>query len=193
LLKVSIYHTTVQEMKTDLLKFQNYLSPQKHSNLSVIPCHGNKIGYFGLFGEKVNKVGKSNVDDVPLLYIANREKRDGQTNHITIILKKELSESNLEKYSEVIEKLKKVHHLKSDSEIMLHLMSEVIEDDWIDLGLGKVSKNGNEAYFKVIDWKSANSFRESIGLKSKDFHITVGFKDSDIHEGNYQESKFSSF
>jgi hypothetical protein len=136
-----------------------------------------------LFGEKVNKVGKSNVDNVPPLYITNREKRDGQTNHITLMLKKELTDAKLDKYSEVIETLKKAHQLKNDSEIMLHLMSEVIEDDWIDLGLGKVSKNGNEAYFKVIDWKSANSFRESIGLKTKDFHITVGFKDSDIHEG----------
>eukprot|EP01080_Neovahlkampfia_damariscottae_P009573 gene9573-1776_t len=141
-------------------------------------------GYFGIFGKRIEEIGKTKIDIVPKIYIENREKRDGNINHTTILLKNEMKEafSNSEKceeYSNIITNLKKQYN--TDSTIMLHLMAEVLEDDFIDLGLGKVSKNGNEVYFKVLEWKSASIFRKKLGLSSKDYHITVGFKESDIH------------
>jgi hypothetical protein len=55
--------------------------------------------------------------------------------------------------------------------------------NWEDKGLGKVVLNSQEVYFRVIEWREANQFRESeLKLPAKDFHITVGFSHSDLHD-----------
>lgn len=69
-----------------------------------------------------------------------------------------------------------------DFDLVLQLAAEFITDDIKDVGLGKVTKADNEAYFKVLQWDSANAFRTNVGLPAKDFHITVGFKTADIHD-----------
>ena len=56
-----------------------------------------------------------------------------------------------------------------------------MKNDWTDLGMGKVVGGNNEVYFRVVGWPSADKLRESLALRKKDFHITVGFKLSDIH------------
>ena len=70
-----------------------------------------------------------------------------------------------------------------------------IVDDWTALGVGKAVDGDNEVYvththnanrvtryFVVLDWKSANEMRKSMGLSPKDFHITLGFKEKVICE-----------
>jgi len=49
------------------------------------------------------------------------------------------------------------------------------------LGIGRASDGSNEAYFEVIDWPEAQQWRGEQGLGPKDFHVTVGFKGSDVH------------
>ena len=48
-------------------------------------------------------------------------------------------------------------------------------------GLGRAVDGANEAYFMVIDWPEAQQFRAKYGLGEKDLHVTVGFKEKDIH------------
>ena len=102
--------------------------------ISKIPISSEKIkflgGYFGIFGKTIDKIGKTNIDEVSSTYISNREKRDGNIHHTTILLKNELQialkNAELSKeYSTILSSLKK--EFKSDSEIMLNLMSKVLE------------------------------------------------------------------
>lgn len=49
------------------------------------------------------------------------------------------------------------------------------------IGLGRQTKDKNAVYFVVVEWESAQNYRKSIGLPRQDFHITVAFRKSDIH------------
>jgi len=50
------------------------------------------------------------------------------------------------------------------------------------LGLGMAQKKENTAYYIIVDFIEANRFRESFGLEPRDFHITLAFKNGDVHE-----------
>lgn len=62
----------------------------------------------------------------------------------------------------------------SDAESLLELIKTVIEEDWESLGVGRIAQGTDETYFIVVNWPSAQSFRQKIGLPPKDFHITLG-------------------
>lgn len=49
------------------------------------------------------------------------------------------------------------------------------------LGLGKASDDEDEVYFVVVRWPEAQELRRAFGLPKKDFHITMGFREKDIH------------
>jgi hypothetical protein len=66
-------------------------------------------------------------------------------------------------------------------ELLVRIAAELVTDDWEDLGLGKVTVGKNSAWFKVVEWKSAGSFRQKLELPEKDYHITIGFILNDIH------------
>jgi hypothetical protein len=53
-------------------------------------------------------------------------------------------------------------------------------DDLKFMGLGTAEKNGNRAYFVVIDSDQLQSIRKRYDLPNQDFHITLGFKWKDI-------------
>ncbi|NMP31365.1 hypothetical protein HII17_07310 [Thalassotalea sp. M1531] len=48
-------------------------------------------------------------------------------------------------------------------------------------GLGRVKNENGKAYFIVAESRQAQSIRAKLGLKPKDFHITLGFSPKDIH------------
>lgn len=52
------------------------------------------------------------------------------------------------------------------------------------VGLGRVvdaKDSDNDAYFAVVEWPEAWSFRNELRLPTVDFHITLGFAKTDIH------------
>ena len=49
-------------------------------------------------------------------------------------------------------------------------------------GLGGVTKGEQAAYYIVASSADAQSIRRSVGLKDKDFHITLGFSPNDIYD-----------
>jgi len=49
------------------------------------------------------------------------------------------------------------------------------------LGLGTVARDNNKTYFVVAQSVDGQSIRQHFLLKNKDFHITLGFKPSDIY------------
>jgi len=52
------------------------------------------------------------------------------------------------------------------------------------LGIGRAEKNGNVAYFIVVDWPAARKLRAKyLGeeeANKQEFHITLGFKEKDV-------------
>jgi hypothetical protein len=48
-------------------------------------------------------------------------------------------------------------------------------------GLGRVSQGNNTTYFVVADSPDGQFLRQSLLLKEKDFHVTLGFKSQDVY------------
>jgi len=49
------------------------------------------------------------------------------------------------------------------------------------IGLGIQTDGDNRVYFVVVEWTAAQRFRKALGLEPKDFHITIAFREKDIH------------
>lgn len=95
-------------------------------------------------------------------YKANKERRDGAGEyHMTIISPPEFG---------VLRKTKK------DNEIPSSLMGNPKM-----IGVGAAKKGEDEAYYVVIDFPEANELRKSLGFEPKDFHVTLAFKNKDVH------------
>ena len=58
-------------------------------------------------------------------------------------------------------------------------LSGLIFEDWIDVGTGSCKDGNGEASFRVVLWPAAAALRQQLKLPQKDFHITLGFQDSD--------------
>ena len=80
-------------------------------------------------------------------FLTCRIKRDGPINHITLIPGNELN-SVLEKIDLIVETFKGVVDKSKLTglpiEVLMNVVSEVVEDDWEDLGLGKYEQGKNE-------------------------------------------------
>jgi len=63
-----------------------------------------------------------------------------------------------------------------------------VPNNWRCLGVGSVTENSNQAWYCVVDWPDANTLRQSLGLPPSDFHITLGYRYSDIHGVRKDES-----
>jgi len=81
---------------------------------------------------------------------------------------------------------KKTDRQKAVEEFMNELAA--VPDDWIDLGIGRQQNAQTETFFRVIKWDAANLFRQQFGLPPNDFHVTIGFKSTDIHGVKKDES-----
>lgn len=109
---------------------------------------------------------KDILDDDFNTYITNQKNRDHGKYHITVInvmdynrLSKELG---VDKFINSLEKY-------FDIEFDINLM-----------GLGTAEKNGNRAYFVVVNSTDLQEFRKIYNLPEQDFHITLGFKWKDV-------------
>lgn len=48
-------------------------------------------------------------------------------------------------------------------------------------GIGKVNDGVNEAWFIVCESEGLDEYRTELGLPKKDFHVTLGFLNKDVH------------
>jgi len=102
----------------------------------------------------------------------NQIERDLDEFHITLLSPREFS------------KLSKIFRKR-----ILQYIEQRIEFDFF--GLGKTVKNSNVSYFIVLESNKAKDIRTSLGLPTRDFHITLGFDEQDIH--NVSKSKATIF
>jgi hypothetical protein len=175
--------------------------PQQKNNpgdnsIKITLTDGTEIqyrgGYIGLFGDKVEKTIANNPSDlVPSHYEQNQKQRDGDEHHLTLLFKPEfksvLKDVNTV-FADRVQQLKQKNgenlytKKMGDVQLLLDVMKEEIDYNWVNLGVGKAVKQGEEAMYQVIQWDSANKFRSALHLERKDFHITLGFKSKDVHD-----------
>ena len=87
----------------------------------------------------------------------NREKRDGSFFHTTFL--------SVSEYHKVIES----GDMLIDKEIKIKI-----------LGIGCATKNNSVTYFLILKSDSLQTYRNKLGFKNKDLHITLGFDTDDI-------------
>lgn len=101
---------------------------------------------------------------VPLSYIEKQIERDGNTHHITMLLKSEISDNS----DEFLSNIKQTYGI----------------DKMLIIGVGHIKKNDNDVFYEVVFWPIGNKIRNNLNLPTKDFHVTLGFKIVDIHDAN---------
>lgn len=133
--------------------------------------------YVAVGGPQVDEIGKALLNVVPNDCVEKRAQLRGTPHHITLVGPKDISKmpSMFKKNQEIC--LQEAHEALSGTQFRI-------------LGVGRVktllSKHGsseeNEAYYAVVDWPEAQSFRRKMGLPKCDLHITLGFRVKDIHD-----------
>eukprot|EP01128_Nolandella_sp_AFSM9_P005409 TRINITY_DN25_c3_g1_i1.p1 TRINITY_DN25_c3_g1~~TRINITY_DN25_c3_g1_i1.p1 ORF type:complete len:281 (-),score=51.68 TRINITY_DN25_c3_g1_i1:130-972(-) len=125
--------------------------------------------YLGLSSGAIDVAARKDIESVDAQFISNRVQRDQcEENHVTIL------------------NMYEVKSLFDDDESLtkkslLEKCQEILKDDWSDEGLGTIIEGDNQVFYKVLSWPSADLLRVELGLSPATFHITVGFKQSDIH------------
>lgn len=115
--------------------------------------------------------------------------------HITVIDHKEIADLGERLFAEAASKnpafatLSKGQQRDKKRELVKARLAEVLAETGTDMaktqptvtGLGKVSGvEGQTVYFATVEWPDAQKIREKMGLKPKDFHITLASTASEI-------------
>ena len=101
------------------------------------------------------------------IFTENQIKRDGGHYHITVI--------NVMDFNRLSKKLSIDKFVNS-----LDLIFKYPIDDLKLLGIGRVQKDENVAYFVVCDSDKLDAVRTRFELPKQDFHITLGFSLKDV-------------
>jgi Swiss Army Knife, 2H phosphoesterase domain len=106
-----------------------------------------------------------NDDNVPTNAKEFRRQRDGHEFHCTLIAPFEMREIDM------------------DMEAVMDVLEATVRADWTDLGLAKAadSDDGACAWFRLLQFPSADECRRRLGLAEHGFHVTIGFEPHDVH------------
>lgn len=101
-------------------------------------------------------------------FTKNQQLRDNSHYHITVI--------NVMDYNRLMSQMGVDSFVNSLDPILKYDI-----DDLKMYGVGTAEKNGNRAYFIVCKSDKLDAIRTRFDLPQQDFHITIGFKDKDVH------------
>ncbi|MDM8566630.1 hypothetical protein QUF74_13390 [Candidatus Halobeggiatoa sp. HSG11] len=91
------------------------------------------------------------------VYLSNQKLRDAHKHHITI-----------------------VNPIEYNAEYCDVLVGNIITYSMV--GLGRVTQDEDDVFFIVAESTDMEKLRQQVQLPKKDFHITLGFKNNDIHD-----------
>lgn len=149
--------------------------------------------YIGLGGPIIEAISATFLSKVPAHLVDRRVLVRGHPHHITIVSPVEYSCLDSQ--------------YRTDRASCLELVSQQLLGTSLKvMGLGRVQRSAkpsilvswheqavdenanyyskdakHEAFFVVIEWPEAQRLRSQMGLPVKDFHITLGFTEKDIH------------
>ena len=166
--------------------------------------------------DKIAKRAQKNLQDIlgdahaKELY-DRRADRDGEEFHMTVVTPpemKKLVEAEMEKLQHQQARkpgekpLSKTKARAAATEAIEKKIQEAMgEADWKSLGTGRAIQHGpdgntwdNYSYHQVIDWPGGKKLRKELGLDpDHDFHITLGFKEEDIHGVDKSEDSIPDY
>lgn len=101
---------------------------------------------------------------LPQDYIDNQKERDHHTFHITLV--------NVMQYQKLIKENK--------NDLLKSLIHQKF--DLFNYGIGTTidNKKDSQAWFSVLENGYLDTFRQDLGLDKQHFHITLGFKNTDV-------------
>ncbi|AYV75980.1 MAG: hypothetical protein Terrestrivirus4_28 [Terrestrivirus sp.] len=120
-------------------------------------------GNICLVGKFINEIALHDIDVVPELYQQKQRDRDNNLFHLTFLLSSQIDKSNI---------INILNELNTNKQL-------VDITNILHVGLGNIS---SLCYYQVIYFPLGNKWLVENGFSKKDFHITVGFKDHDIHD-----------
>lgn len=144
--------------------------------------------YVGIGGPFIDAVARDILASgiVPKAFADRRDFVRGRAHHITLVGPTEISKLPLE--------------MKSNRDVCLENFNCALFGTSFDVvGVGKVQRRAKatsgrcpsicdfdpiteEAYFAIVEWPDAQTYRRKLGLPLANFHITLGFRDRDIHD-----------
>lgn len=147
-------------------------------------------GIVALHGTAVDAVARAALVTVPEDWQRKRHARDGDSYHATLFTKgdQQTLEAALRDGGGVLPFWPSLlpapclHDRSSvPSAAAAFLDSHPGSWLWADLGEGRASAAGSESAFRVFLWPGGVALRRALGLPPQDFHVTLGFRDGDIH------------
>lgn len=133
--------------------------------------------YLGVGGPHVDSTAKKLSSLIPTEYAERRHFVRGGAHHVTIVSPPELG--------------RMLSKFQGDNEACLELCyQQLVGSTFHIIGIGTVTKQmeidgekrtEEKSYFAAVEWPEAQQFRKKLGLKAHDFHITLGFKNKDVH------------
>jgi len=100
-------------------------------------------------------------------YLANQKLRDGDKYHITV-----------------------VNPIEYEAEFHDKLIGKMVIYNL--LGLGRVTQDEDEVFFIVAESLDIENLRFQVQLPNRDLHVTLGFKNNDIHDVSKDRSTLLS-
>lgn len=183
----SVLLPLIQEVKItdfcnieDLLKIKDWLPPEdfkKYFNVNKLNCWQITGQIETIQDKKGNDYLALKINDsigeifqhflaqhLPEEYINNQKERDRNTFHITFV--------NVMQYQK-LSKEGKLEQLKSFNHQTFELFN---------YGIGTTidNKKDSQAWFSVLENGFLDTFRKNLGLDKQYFHITLGFKNTDV-------------
>jgi hypothetical protein len=99
-------------------------------------------------------------------YVKNQQDRDRNHYHCTVF--------NVAETNKILKDINNVN-------ILNHIITDFVAEDFKMLGLGSAQRNENKAYFVVCQSEQLQAVRRRFGFEDKDLHVTLGFKWKDVH------------
>ncbi len=100
-------------------------------------------------------------------YVGNQQKRDRDSNHMTVI--------NVGDYNRLTKEIGMAKFVKQVGKLFTYEL-----DDVKLMGVGTATNETNTTYFIVCKSDKLNAIRKRYDLKEHDLHITLGFKHKDV-------------
>lgn len=170
--KVRLYVTEEDKKNGNIRLYKGKQS--EHQAVQLAPMY--RRGYVGAevdrsavceFEEKLLK-----LDAEAQQWMQNRRTRDNTTHyHATLLTPQE---------TRTLKKNGQLDNFLKDCSSVKNVLTPV--------GLGTVREEDNQAWFVVCDNPYVDSVREKYDLPHKDYHLTLGFKDKDIHSQSKDRS-----
>lgn len=147
-------------------------------------------GIVALHGTTMDAVARAALATVPEAWQRKRHARDGDSYHATLFTKGDLQtvEAALRDGEGVLPLWPtSVPAPSLDDRSSVPRAAAVFLDShlgswlWADLGEGRAFADGCESAFRVLLWPGGVALRRALGLPPQDFHVTLGFRDGDVH------------